>query len=181
MKRLLFTLLLCTGMALGTKAEENPLNKGVGFGFQLNQYQKDFGFGLNLTSPHFAHDQVAVRMRGNLMYYEQLKDNEYTWTPYTNLTLGLIGVGGYVSENIRLYGEGGVIGIFPSEDFSTQNLAIGGYGLFGFEFFMANSTNYFIEIGSVGKGDTADKLPGKPIYSNGLTVSTGFRIFLKKG
>jgi hypothetical protein len=160
------------------KAQETSLNKGLGFGFQLNQYQKDFGYGLSLTSPLFAHEKMALRLRGNLMYLEHLKDGEITWTPYANVSLGLIGVGGYVTENIRLYGEGGVIGLIPNNDFSSKELIIGGYGLFGFEFFMQKGFNYFIEIGGVGTGATAEKVATKPIYSNGLSISTGFRAYL---
>lgn len=159
-------------------AQENPVNDGFGFGFQLNQYQKDFGFGLNVTSPTFAHDQIAVRLRGNLMYNEHPKNGEITWTPYSNVTLGVVGIAGHVAEKIRLYGEGGVLGIFPSDEFSSKSIAVGGYGLFGFEFFMHKSSNYFIEIGSAGSGATADKIPTKPMFSNGLSVSTGFRVYL---
>jgi hypothetical protein len=56
---------------------------------------------------------------------------------------------------------------------------MGGYGLFGFEFFFTKFGNYFIEIGAVGTGAKADKVASKPIYSNGLTVSTGMRFILK--
>ena len=38
---------------------------------------------------------------GNLMYLEHLENSEITWTPYTNLTLGLIGIGGNVTEPIH--------------------------------------------------------------------------------
>lgn len=30
-------------------------------GFQLNSYQNDFGLGLQLTSPFFAHGYFAIR------------------------------------------------------------------------------------------------------------------------
>ena len=179
MKRALLCLFAFCGILLQAQAQENPLHKGFGFGFQLNQYQNDFGIGLSLTSPHFAHDHIAIRTRGNMMYYEHVKDGEMTWTPYMNLTVGLIGVGGYVGENIRLYGEGGLVTIFPASGFSTKSAEFGGYGLFGFEFFMQNSFNYFIELGGIGTGATANKLPANPIYSNGFLISTGFRTYLK--
>ena len=101
-----------------------------------------------------------------------------TWTPYSNVSLGIMSVGGYLTDFLKLYGEGGVIGILPSNRFSTKDVAMGGYGLFGFEFFMQNGFNYFIEIGGIGTGATADKIATKPIYSNGLSVSTGFRVVL---
>ncbi|MBC8485793.1 MAG: hypothetical protein H8D45_07100, partial [Bacteroidetes bacterium] len=77
---------------------------------------------------------------------------------------------------IRLYGEGGIISLFPSDEFSSEEFVFGGYGLFGFEFYMNSRSNYFIEIGGVGTGATADNITNEPIYSNGLLISTGFRI-----
>lgn len=43
---------------------------------------------------------------------------------------------------------------------------------------MNPSSNYFIEIGAVGTGAKADEVVNEPIYSNGLTISTGFRLNL---
>lgn len=156
-------------------AEEKEISNEFSFGFQLSEYQENFGFGVNVTSPYFANGKIAVRLRGNLMFFEQVENQETIWTPYTNLSIGLVGVGGRPCESIRLYGEGGVIFIFPSDKFSSENIAFGGYGLFGFEFFMSSKTNYFIEIGGIGTGATADNIINKPIYSNGLSISTGFR------
>ena len=157
------------------KAQESTLKRGMGFGVQVNQYQRDFGIGVNANSPYFIHDKVGVRLRANLMYHQHLKDESVTWSPYFNVSAGLIGIAGYVGDYIKLYGEGGVIGLFPSSEFSSEDFVFGGYGLFGFEFYMNNSSNYFIEIGGVGTGATADKVPTNPIYSNGLLISVGFR------
>jgi len=162
------------------KAQEKPINSGFSFGFQLCQFQRDFGLGLNLTSQYFAKEKIAVRLKGNLMYNENVQNSITIWTPYTNLSFGLIGASGKLGEYIRLYGEGGVIGLFPSNEFSSKQFEFGGYGLFGFEFFMNNSNNYFIEIGGVGVGATQDKIALQPIYSNGLLISTGFRLQLKE-
>jgi len=165
--------------ASNVQAQDEVINTGYGFGSQILQFQRDFGLGLNITSPYFGHDKIAVRLRGNLMFNENVQNANTTWTPYFSMSLGLIGVGGKVGDFIRLYGEGGIIGIKPSNEFSTQNFVFGGYGLFGFEFFMNNSSNYFIEIGGVGTGAKANKIVTQPIYSNGLLISAGFRIHLK--
>ena len=181
MKKLLL-LPLFGLLAIGfTSAQEAQINNGFGLGFQLNQYQKDFGFGIQLTSPYFLHDRMAVRVRGNFMFHEHIsvESQEYTWTPYSNITLGLVGVGGYVGEHIRLYGEGGAMLLLPSDDFSSESSEIGFYGTFGFEFYSAPHINYFIEIGGVGTGAKADKIPLSPIYSNGLMLSVGFRHVFK--
>ncbi len=161
------------------KAQETPIHRGLGLGFQLSQYQRDFGVGLNFTSPYFAKEKIAVRLKGNLMFNENVQNSITKWTPYTNISVGLFGATGKVGEFIRLYGEGGVIGLIPSNEFSSKQFEFGGYGLFGFEFFMNKSCNYFIEIGGVGTGATEDKIVLQPIYSNGLLISSGFRMQLK--
>lgn len=88
----------------------------------------------------------------------------------------MIGAGRSAGDHILLYGEGGIVGIIPSDEFSSEDLVTGGYGLFGFEFHMDKVINYFIEIGGIGAGAIADQITYKPIYSNGFLISTGFRL-----
>lgn len=161
-----------------THAEEPTLKNGFQIGFQLSQNQNDFGFGLNITSPLLAHQSLGFRLKSNMMFYEHVDSGAYTWSPYTNVSVGIIGIGGHIANRIRLYGEGGFLLIFPSPAFSSETTNFGGYGNFGFEFFMTNSFNYFIEIGGIGSGATADKVAFSPIYSNGLSINVGFRITL---
>lgn len=177
MKKLVLLICLLNAM-VPLKAQNDNLNHGHNFGFQLCQYQQDFGLGLNYGSPLFF-ESIGVRAKFNLMFHEHIKDSLTTWSPYSNLSLGLIGFGGTVGSHIRIYGEGGVLLILPSSNFSSASYKIGGYGVFGFEFFNSQGFNYFIEIGGVGSGAIADKLAYQPIYSNGLSVSTGFRIVLR--
>ena len=179
MKKTIFTLSIIFTFLVISNAQEDKISHKFGAGFQINQYQNDFGLGVNLTSPYFVYNRMALRFRGNLMFYQHVKDNETTWSPYSNISLGLIGVGGYVADFIKLYGEGGIIGLFPSEEFSSESFLIGGYGLFGFEFYMSHSLNYYIELGAVGTGAIADKLPANPIYSNGFLINVGFRFHFK--
>lgn len=159
-------------------AQTSEPRNNMSIGFQINQYQDDFGIGINATSPFFIYQKVAVRLRSNLMFNEHLKNQEATWTPYLNATVGLLGEAGWIGDSIKLYSEGGVIGLFPSETFSSESFEFGGYGLFGFEFYMVPRNNFFIEIGGVGTGARANKMINKPIYSNGLLISAGFRVHL---
>lgn len=170
----LFALFICI-ITIQAQDQSKSLSNNLGFGFHLTQFQKDLGLGINITSPYFGHERIAVRLRGNLMFNENIQNSTITWSPYSNLSLGLIGVSGMVGEYIRLYGEGGVLGLLPSDDFSSQDFVFGGYGVFGFEFFANNKFNYFIEIGCVGTGAKADKIVSDPIYSNGLLINVGFR------
>ncbi|MDX2195756.1 MAG: hypothetical protein NW207_05005 [Cytophagales bacterium] len=169
-------------------AQESQPNNGMGFGFQICQYQKDFGLGLNLMSPSFFYNRISVRVRSNLVFNERVVGiipinspvyEETVWTPYANISLGMVGITGFIHDKIRLYSEGGLIAIIPSKLITSKDVIIGGYGLFGVEFFMDNLTNYFIEIGAVGTGAVADMVIRRPIYSNGLLINTGFRFQLK--
>jgi len=161
--------------SLKTKEARNKF----ALGFNLNQFQHDFGLGLNFTSPYFLKNSMAVRLNTNVMWLQHInnKTNEQTWSTYSNVKLGLIGVGGNIGNFLRLYGEGGIIAILPNSEFSDIS-SLGGYGVFGFEFFMAKNFNYYIELGGIGSGAIAEKIPTKPIYSNGFSVSVGFRVNL---
>ena len=176
MKTIAFTFFLLLGITSNLQAQEESFNKNLGIGLQLTQIQKDFGVGLNLTSPFFANDKIAIRVKGNLMWNEHLdNNNETTWTPYSNVSLSLVSVAAELGSFVRLYSEGGVLLLLPSDTFSSESTALGGYGLFGFEFLIYHHANYFFEIGGAGTGAKADKIAGKPIYSNGLIINVGFR------
>lgn len=166
--------------ATAQEASSPPsLGDGTRWGFQLDRYQDDFAFGLNLTTPRFANDRLAVRLNGNLAFHKHLSGGSgartETWTPYANASVGLVGLADRVGESIRLYGEGGAIGLVPSNSFSDETMAVGGYGLFGFSFVAETSRSWFIEIGGVGTAARADALSTDPVYSNGLMIRVGFR------
>lgn len=180
MKNRIVIVLLFLGCLEMTYAQEEKKSNPFVFGFQLGEYQSDFGFGLNLTSPSFIYNNVAIRLRGNLMFNQHPKNNETQWSPYSNVSIGVMSGRNKLGDYIAVYGEGGVIGIFPSDEFSTEEIVFGGYGLFGFEFLINSHVNYFIEIGGVGTGAEANKIPNAPIYSNGLLINVGFRMNLLK-
>lgn len=162
-------------LALQIQAQE-ALNKNFGIGGQVGQHQNDFGIGLNMTSPYFATGKMAVRLKGNLIWNEHINSNsETTWASYSNLSLGFVQSVGEINNFLRIYGEGGVIWLLPSDEFSSKSIQLGGYGLFGFEFFFDKHFNYFFEAGGVGTGAKADKIVGNPIYSNGFLINVGIR------
>lgn len=147
-------------------------------GFNVSQYQKDFGIGLHVISPYFFRKMVAIKAGTNIQWFENSNGTETTLTTYQNIQLGMRGRSASVSHNISVYGEGGVFIILPDSDFSSQSYVVGGYGLFGFEFRIASRLAYFIELGAVGSGATADKIVGNPIYSNGFLTNVGLKISL---
>lgn len=163
-------------LALQMHAQEG-LSKKFGIGGQVGQHQKDFGIGLNITSPYFVNQKMAFRLKGNLIWNEHLNGNsEITWSSYSNVSLGFVQSVAEISNFVRLYGEGGAILLFPSDEFSSKPVQFGAYGLFGFEFFIDEHVNYFFEAGGVGTGAKADKVVGKPIYSNGFLINVGVRL-----
>ena len=147
-------------------------------GFSICQYQKDFGISLHWISPYFMWKSLAIKAGVNLLWFENFNGTETTFTPYQNIQVGMRGRSALVSHNISIYGEGGILIILPNSDFSSETTVFGGFGVFGFEFRIMPRFAYFIELGGVGTGATADKIAGKPIYSNGFLTNVGLKIGL---
>ena len=113
------------------------------------------------------------------MWNEYLKDEEACCSPYGNLTLGVVVVAGQFAGFVKVYAEGGFVGLIPNSEYSSESFVPGGYGLLGFEFYPGKRTCYFIEAGGVCTGAKADDLPVTPFYSNGFLISTGIRFHIK--
>ncbi len=176
--KIFLTTLLMFFYCEGFSQNDLKSNKGFDLGFQLNQFQQDFGIGLNVAFPAIINDRLVIHLRGNWMWNQHIYNNQSTWSDYANVMLGLSSPKAMISKNIGLYGEGGAIAILPNQRFSSKNAVFGGYGLFGFEFFFDPTFNYFIELGGVGSRATEDNLPEKGIYSNGFITTVGFRVCL---
>lgn len=175
MKRYLLLITIISFTYLNGYSQEK-MPDDFAFGYHLSNINDNFGLGLDITSPYFAADHIALRLRANYSWLEHIGTNlSETWTGYTNVSLGIVSVGGTINDNIRLYGEGGIIGILPNSEFSSEDFELGGYGLFGFEFFMQKHFSYYIELGGVGSGARADKIFTDPFYSNGFVTQVGFR------
>lgn len=145
-------------------------------GFNLNQFQSDYGLGVHLISPYFWNSSSAVKAAANFQWLEHFDGTETVWTTYQSFQVGFRSRSTIISDKIYIYGEGGFMVLLPNDEFSTESINFGGYGLFGFEFKPASKFAYFIELGGMGSGAVADKVPGKPIYSNGFITTVGFRI-----
>ena len=79
---------------------------------------------------------------------------------------------------IRLYSEAGGIVILSIQDVSSDTFAgIGGYGLFGFEFFAGDHVpvTYYIEGGGMGTSANVDQLITDPSLANGFFATIGVR------
>ena len=177
MNKIVTTLVLLLVILSNPISAQTKTNK-LEIGMNVSQYQKDFGVGLHLISPYFAKSKVAVKLGANFQWLEHYNGTETTWTPYQNVQLGLRGRSAIIEDKIFIYGEGGIVTILTNSTFSSKTSTFGGYGLFGFEFKPSSTFAYFIELGGIGTGATADKLIGKPIYSNGFLTNVGFRVGL---
>ena len=149
----------------------------MSIGGQFGQYYNDFGVGLNASIP-LCKNGMDIRVRGNMVWHEHISETKATWTPYSNLSIGMVIPTGSIGEGVRSYTEGGLFIVIPSEKFSSDDYSIGGYGLIGIELSPVHFFAYFIEVGAVGIGAKADQIEGQPIYSNGLMIDAGFRFRL---
>ncbi len=186
MKKTLFLIVIFIAIASFSMSQGGriPAKNHIGIGMHLNNFHNDFGIGINVTSPYFYRGATAFRVHANYMWLEHIEINgvNTAWSPYYSFQFGTIGAAAIIANFLRLYGEGGLVLLLPNSEFSSNNIEIGGYGVFGFEFFMSQSpqsfVSYFIELGGMGTSAKADKLPGKPVYSNGFCASVGCRFYL---
>lgn len=174
--KVLLLIAIFAAFTLNVRGQNQP--KKLEIGFNVNQFQNDYGVGVHLISPYFLHSKVAVRAGANLQWFEYFSGTETTWSPYQNFQLGLRARSEILENKIFIYGEGGIVTILPNSDFSNESLEFGGYGVFGFEFKSISKFAYYIELGGVGTGAVADKLVNKPIYSNGFLINVGLRVEL---
>ena len=82
---------------------------------------------------------------------------------------------------VRLYGFGGPMMFVLTDRLSTQKIAVGGVGGFGFEYYFTypadnrdGPVSYFVQLGGIGNGAKADKLAQKPTLGTGFLIDVGF-------
>jgi hypothetical protein len=150
--------------------------------YHLSELSGDFGQGVMIESPSLIKDYFTLKLRGNQQYLNADFNGKNEWRDYYTATFGISSSPARVSESIELYGEGGLMMIFPNSDFSDTDQEFGGYGLFGFNFLFDPAFSYFIEAGGVGSGAVAEGSDNERIYANGFFVQVGFKIhFVKQG
>jgi len=171
-----FIFIACFWLIAAMGSAQSKKNFEVGF--NLNQIQQDYGFGVHVISPSFAKDILSVKLQANRSWLQHLKEKETVWTAYHQFQLGLRSKSEIIENKVFIYGEGGLSVIIPNKSFGSESFILGGYGLFGFEFLPTSVFAYFIELGGIGTGAVAHNLENKPIFSNGFITQVGFRIKL---
>lgn len=154
-------------------ADGQGKTSNLALGGYLAENGQDFGLGIDLTSPWFLWNHVAVRLSGEMSY------DHLDWNISWLAKLGLSGSNMILNDTIRIYAEGGALFVFPGTNLSDESWFFGGYGHFGFEFFIPESRwlSYFVELGSIGTGFTAEKITDAPQFVNGFTSKAGIRIY----
>ena len=158
MKKIFIVALLLIAAVGGVYASDS-----FSVGFELGELGSDLIFGGRFTTPWLFEGHVAARVAGDVAF-----NTSTAWSPYGTFRLGLLGSSGMINNFARLYGEGGGM-LYWNED-SAGSLVIGGYGLFGFEFFTGEDSPvaYFIEAGT--NGSVLSRL-------SGFDVRTGFSFY----
>ncbi|MGY6648908.1 hypothetical protein [Wenyingzhuangia sp. IMCC45574] len=169
----LFTTILFIAITSSIKAQINKDDNKFLIGAQITQSHEDTGLGFNVTSPMLDRKNIALRLRGDVLWKKiislDIKDKKID-APYSKLSLGVVGFGGELFDATKVYGEGGLTFIFPTNNPSSDANFFGGYGVFGLEY-KTNYKNYwFLEIGGIGTGGTT-----KSISANGVLFNFGYR------
>ena len=177
--KLVSIALLVIGLSISSSSKAQSTNWRIDY--HLSEMSGDFGQGVMIETPSFLKDYLTFKLRGNVHYLNHDFEGKNRWTEYFTATAGISSTPTMISKSIELYGEGGVIMVFPNSDFSNSDQEFGGYGLFGFNFLFYPGFSYFIEAGGVGTGSVAELSDNERIYANGFFINVGFKMhFVKK-
>ncbi len=179
-----------------------PAGLSVGVGVQ--RLQDEFGLTLQLTSPRFVDDRLAVRLSGGVGWYPDLRslpedaaDQDFdTRALYGHSRLVLDGSLPLALFPGRIYAAAGPSVLFLPERVSTTRVALGVYGVVGLELFAGTAyrtspLSFYFEIGASAHAAAADVAnrsgPIQPTdltvdrpIGTGLALSGGIRWYLWK-
>lgn len=152
MKKILCVLYLLGALcAFGFADDGRDSVTGVGLDFALTGRNSDFAVSTAVSSPWLFRNSLGFRV--NADYFVPNRERGST---YGFFALDCAVMGGHLMKtaNIRLYGGGGPLFLFPLKT-GEPTVKISGQGFFGFEFFMDEKPagmSLFTEIGGGGGG-----------------------------
>lgn len=182
-------ILFASHIALAEDGSDNsqsnvayPRAGNLALGFEITDFQNDYGLGLNLTTPYFFKDTMSVRLHGGIAWFEgvaadeALNDMDSQWIKYFPVRLGWVISVGLGSGLTRLYAEAGGLIYLGAKDIA-KDIVVGGYGQFGFEFFPAilSPVSYFFQAGGMGSSGKGTEIMTEPSVGNGFMMEVGFR------
>ena len=146
MKKILLISGLTILLICKVNSQETSSKNNFQLGYNLNNFQNDFGVGLHVLSPSFANNIIRIKAGYNLQWLQNIPQNEqnYTWTRYSNAILAVHTQHPIQETGFTAYSEGGFVGLFPNKDFSSKSFLLGGYGLFGLEYKVSGCVSYFL-------------------------------------
>jgi|GEM_PF-492545 hypothetical protein len=179
---------LVTGGAFAQSGASRATYDGVfddlSVAMSIGGHADDFAISARILSPYFLWDVVAVSAGADCLWRAGILEGSSTgetWIPYWAFRLGVVSGSLPMANGLRLYGYGGALLVLPDAAFDEDTWGLGGYGGFGFEFFLGEGgpigSSYFIELGSDGTGMRAEGMQGNPIYLNGFSASAGYRLY----
>jgi hypothetical protein len=170
-------ILLLTTLFMGSLQSQD--RTALRAGFMIQEFAGDFGLGLQLDIPTAQHWPV-IWLAGSWLWKEIPVNNDFGEARFQTVRLGLASKSFKVDDQIRVYGEGGVKAILLNDELSTESLELGGYGLFGFEFFVREygGSAIFLEMGGSSVGNGIERKEGIPTLGSGFMMGAGFRLAL---
>lgn len=163
----------------------HPRAGNLALGFELTDFQSDYGMAFTFTTPYFFKKTMAVRLHGGLSWMEAIPADDglepnYEWIRYFPVRLAWVISIGLGNGLNRLYAEAGGIMYLGADDIASD-IVIGGYGEFGFELFpsMLSPVSYFIQAGGMGSSGEGSEILGEPSVGNGFMLDVGIRWYPK--
>jgi hypothetical protein len=140
----------------------------------------DVGVGAEIGSPSFSNNRICVRLKGNIIWFEQYKVDFEHWAKYRSVNASIV----YNFINVDrciVFVEAGPLIILPDKRLSKKNAYQGANASVGIEMFVLNSDSfnmcYYFSTGVTYSKATADNLENHPRYGNGFVFSNGFRFY----
>jgi len=174
MRNIWIILVFLAALSLTAEVQDS-----LSFGFGLSDSAGNFGLNLELNSPRFLNGKMRITGESQYEMLSAYRDvPSIAWEPFSSHRLGINMGNTGLKGTMFLYGEFGGLAVIPPEKLSDDAIQLGIYGLFGFEFPIDNApVSYYLEAGSNGFFDKADKLIGNPDFYGGFTTKTGIRFY----
>lgn len=174
--------LLVAAATLASHGEARADDARPSAGYTIHRLQDDFALGALVSSPFFLHDALRVTLGGGIAWYPHATDDRgrEDWAHYGDVRLVIEGGSRGPGDSTRVYGFGGPVLLLLPDRLSSDRVAVGGMGGFGFEHHFRGAggewpVSYFIELGGIGSGARANALAGSPLLANGFFATVGFR------
>jgi hypothetical protein len=173
----LFILLSLSSPMLHAQ-NSTEFNEKWSLGYQLNEIENNFGYGVHLQTPLLFHN-ASLKWRINRQYFSLIDTNDQSedWLPYYNSMLSMVFYGEN-HGNIQAYSESGFALTIPPSEFNDRAVGLKGFGLFGMRVFLNSSFAFFFEAGGIGGSGSGNYNSISYNIDSGFFFSSGFTLNL---